>query len=87
MSHLVDLVVKHTDRAPKRGVSRVSIDGLLIRLIRLVIILLSHEAAAQKVPGLGITFVSLEGISKVLNRLRLVVKLGIALVVEPTKLL
>jgi hypothetical protein len=43
---LVDLVVQHTDRAPKGGITAVPIDGLLIRFVRLVVPLTSHEGAA-----------------------------------------
>lgn len=54
VSELVDLVVEDADRAPERRVSTVPVDGLLIRLVRLVVPLTRHERPAQEVPALGV---------------------------------
>lgn len=37
---LVDLVVEHANRAPKRWVASVTINGLLVRLVRFRVLLL-----------------------------------------------
>lgn len=47
ISILIDLVVKHANRAPKRGIPPVTVDGLLVGLISLGIFLLRHVTASQ----------------------------------------
>jgi hypothetical protein len=51
---LVDLEVQHSDRTPESWVTTVTINSLLISLIRLVVFLASHVGAAKEVPALGI---------------------------------
>lgn len=49
-THLVDLVIQDTNGTPESGVSRVTIDGLLVGLVSLVVILFGHVASAQEIP-------------------------------------
>lgn len=54
ISVLVDLVVEHTDGAPERRISAISVDGLLIRLVGLVVSLTCHEGTTEEIPALSI---------------------------------
>lgn len=44
---LVDLVIKHSDRAPEGWVSPVTIDSLLVRFVCFGILLLRHVASTK----------------------------------------
>jgi hypothetical protein len=87
VSVLIDLIVKNADGAPEGRIATVTIDCLLIRLIRLVVLLASHESATQEVPTLGIGTIRLERLCEISHRLILIGKGSIALVVQPPKLL
>lgn len=54
VSVLVDLVVEHSDRAPKGGVPSIPVNRLLISLVCLVELLTSHESSAEQVPALRV---------------------------------
>lgn len=54
---LADLIVQDTDGAPKGGISAIAVDGLLIRLVSLVVFLLGHVASTEEVPGLSVVAV------------------------------
>lgn len=51
---LVDLEIQDADGAPESWVAAISIDSLLIGLVRLVVLLASHVCASEKVPALSI---------------------------------
>ena len=51
---LVDLVVQDSDGAPECWIASVTIDSLLVCLVRLGILLLRHVAASEKIPALGV---------------------------------
>jgi hypothetical protein len=57
ISVLINLVVQNANRAPKCRVPSVSIDGLLIRLVRLWILLLRHVTPTEQIPALRITLI------------------------------
>lgn len=84
---LVDLVIEDSNRAPEMRVPTVTIDGLLIRLVRLGVLLLRHVAAAQEIPALGIQVVRGDGSLEILNGLLLASEAVAQLVKEPTQLL
>jgi hypothetical protein len=54
---LIYLIVKHTNRAPERGVPSVPIHSLLVRFVGLGVLLHLHVAAPKKIPALGIRIV------------------------------
>lgn len=54
VSVLVDLVVEHTNRAPKGGIPTIPVDGLLVCLVCLVELLATHKGSTKQVPTLGI---------------------------------
>jgi hypothetical protein len=84
---LVDLEVENTNRAPECRVAAITVDGLLIRLVRLVVTLAGHERTAKKVPALGVAAVCLKALGEVGNTLFLVGKSGTGLRVQPAELL
>lgn len=49
---LVDLVIQHTNTAPKCWIPAITVNGLLISLVCLRILLLRHIAASQEIPAL-----------------------------------
>lgn len=51
---LVDLVVEHPDGAPEGRITAVSVDGLLVRLVRLVVLLATHKCSTEEIPTLGV---------------------------------
>lgn len=51
---LVDLVVQHTNAAPECRVAPVTVDRLLVSLVRLGVLLLRHIASTEEVPALCI---------------------------------
>lgn len=51
---LIDLEVEDTNRDPERGVAAIAVYRLLISFIGLVVLLLCHICAAEKIPTLGI---------------------------------
>lgn len=54
---LIDLVIEHTNGAPKGRVASITVHGLLVGFVSLWILLLRHVAATQKVPALRIAVV------------------------------
>lgn len=68
---LVDLVVKNTNGAPERRVPAITVDGLLVSLVRLRVLLLRHVTATQQVPTLRITLICksvlIDGVNMVLS--------------------
>lgn len=54
---LVDLIVQHTNGTPEGRVSTVTVDCLLVGLIRLGVLLLRHVASTEQVPALCIRLV------------------------------
>jgi hypothetical protein len=54
---LVDLVVKHTDRAPECWVTAIAVHGLLVSLVGLGVLLLRHVASTKQVPALSIILI------------------------------
>lgn len=84
---LVDLVVQNTNGAPEGGVPAITVDGLLVGLVRLGVLLLRHVAAAEQVPALGVLLVGANRLLEVLDCALLHI-IGITLLmVEPTQLL
>lgn len=51
---LIDLVVQNTDGAPECWVPAITINSLLVGLVRLWVFLLRHVAAAQQIPTLSV---------------------------------
>jgi hypothetical protein len=51
---LVDLEIENADRAPKRRITPVTIDCLLISFVCLVVLLPGHKGAAKQIPALRI---------------------------------
>src|ERR1700761_3233072 len=63
ISILINLVIKNTNRAPKGGISAITIDGLLVGLVSSRVFLLGHVTATKKIPALSIILIYI-GISK-----------------------
>ena len=54
---LIDLIVKHANGAPERGVPAIAVHSLLVGFVCLGVLLHLHVAATQKIPALGIRVV------------------------------
>lgn len=82
-SYLIDLVIQHTNGAPKGGVPSISIHRLLISFISLVVVLFGHIASTEEVPGLGIVTVGFQRSCQVLNSQGLITEGSVLLMVKP----
>lgn len=51
---LIDLIIKHANRAPERRIASIPVDCLLIGLVGLGILLLRHVTSTQEIPALRI---------------------------------
>ena len=54
---LIDLIVKDTDGTPKGWIPAITINSLLISLVRLGVFLLGHVTSSQKIPALRIRII------------------------------